>query len=157
MALKEKEIVPKWNVDVSESGEVVFRDPDSWERYKIPFRGKEAQLILKRVTKFRSRQEEKYYHGVVVQKVAEAMCIDRQEAHEFLKGMFLKTEERTPSGARYERTMSTTELGDKAYREYWEAIIRWAALPTKDDGLGLESGLEIYIPYPNEVDWENLA
>lgn len=157
MALKEKEIVPKWNVDVTEEGKVMFRDPEAWERFKIPFRGKPAQLILKRVTKLRSRQEEKYYHGIVVQKIAEAMCIERQEAHEFLKSMFLKTEERTPSGARYERVMSTTELGDKAYREYWEQILRWASLLTKDDGLGPDSGLGLYIPYPNEVDWENLA
>jgi hypothetical protein len=155
MALKEKNIVPKWNVDVRQNGEIIFRDPDSWKRYKIPFHGKPAQLILKKVTKLRSRQEEKFYHAVVVRMVAEAMEVSRDDAHEFLKDMFLKREEKTPTGMRYKRILSTTELSDAAYREYWEQCIRWAALPTKDEGLGPDSGLELYIPYPNEVDYEN--
>jgi len=31
----------------------------------------------------------------------------------------------------------------------------WASLPTGDNGLNQTSGLELYIPEPNEADYEN--
>ena len=102
------------------------------------------------------KQEEKFYHAVVVSMVSDAMGITRDNAHNFLKGLFLKIEERSKAGKyRYERILSTTELSDKAYREYWEKCIMWAAQPTGPDGLNQESGLDLYIPYPNEVDYKN--
>jgi len=88
--------------------------------------------------------------------IAEAMEITHDEAHNFLRSMFLKVEERSGDGKyRYERIMSTTELNDKAYREYWQKCVRWAALPTDPNGLGPDSGLELYIPEPNEIDYES--
>lgn len=162
--LKERKIYPKWRATI-EFGKLKVDSGKDFANYLIPFNGKEMQVIVKPWTKDRSRQEEKFYHAVVVKMVAEAMEIERQEAHEMLKGMFLRTEEskivkrQTTTGEkefkiRYERVMSTTELSDKAYREYWEQCIRWAALPTKD-GLGPDSGLELFIPYPNEVDYQD--
>ena len=88
--------------------------------------------------------------------IAEAMSVEDQEAHELLKSLFLKREERSANGKfRYTRIMSTTELDDGAYREYWEKCMRWASLPTNPSGLSIDSGLELYIPEPNEVDYEN--
>ena len=88
--------------------------------------------------------------------VADEMGIDDQEAHGFLKNLFLKTEERSSNGKyRYVRTTSTTELNDQAYRSYWTKCQRWASLPTKASGLGIDSGLSLYIPDPNEVDYDN--
>lgn len=140
-------------------GELIFKDRQAFESSLLPFEGKEnLQLVLKRKIKSRSRQEEKYYHAVVVRMIAAEMELPDQEVHELLKRMFLRTEERheLEDGRviRYERTMSTTELGDKAYREYWQQVQRWASLPTKDDGLGPDSGLGLYIPDPNEADWD---
>ena len=85
--------------------------------------------------------------------VAEAMDIADQEAHELLKKLFLTIEETSPHGFRYTRILSTTELSDKAYRDYWEKCVRWAAQPTLEDGLSVNSGLELSIPMPNEVDY----
>lgn len=53
------------------------------------------------------------------------------------------------------RVLSTTELSDIAYRDYWGKCVQWAVLPTKDEGLGVDSGLGLYIRLPNEVDFEN--
>ena len=147
------DIYPKWKVKV-ENRVVVFQDREAFDMHLVPLEGKEMHLILKRITKDRSRQEEKFYHAVVVRMVAEEMSIVDQEAHELLKKMFLVTEARTPSGLRYNRVLSTTELNDRAYRKFWEDCIRWAALPTKEEGLNPDSGLGLYIPYPNEVDYE---
>lgn len=155
MALKEKEIVPKWRIFVKD-GKMTIQNKEAFSRYLLNFEGKEGTLVVRKPVKERSRQEEKFYHAVVVRMVAEAMEIMPQEAHEILKNMFLRVEETSPAGFRYYRSLSTTELSDASYREYWEKIIRWASLPTGEDGLGPDSGLEIYIPYPNEVDYENV-
>jgi hypothetical protein len=154
MALAEKKIYPKWNVEIH-GGEMIFEKPNEFKEHLIPYEGKQMTVTLKNVFKSRSRQEEKYYHAVPVRMIAAAMDVADQEAHEFLKQLFLTVEEQSPAGFRYTRTMSTTELSDKAYRDYWESIIRWAAQPTLDDGLAVNSGLELSIPYPNEVDYEN--
>lgn len=155
--LKDKQIVPAWDCGVI-NNEVVIKDREAFDRHLIPYEGMEnLQLVLKKKVKPRSRQEEKFYRAVVVVKVAEALSITEDEAHEILKHLFLREEERSvlPDGKviRYMRTMSTTELGDRAYRKFWEDVIRWAALPTLDEGLATSSGLGIYIPYPNEADW----
>ncbi len=154
MALKEKKIYPKWEAEIKDQT-VVFKNRDAFDTHLIPFEGKQVHVIVKDISKDRSRQEEKFYHAVVVRMVAEEMFITDQESHEFLKAMFLKVEEKTPGGYRYTRILSTTELSDKAYRRYWEDCIRWAALPTLEDGLGPKSGLSLYIPMPNEVDYDD--
>ena len=152
MNLKENRIYPKWHVSIID-GKVVFKDRENFDRHLIPYEGKAMHLIVKDVHKERSRQEEKYYHAVVVRMVAGAMDIPDQEAHALLKGLFLRVEEKGKYG-RYERTMSTTELSDRAYREYWEKCVKWAALPTEPEGLGPSSGLSLYIPAPNEVSYQ---
>ena len=155
MQLKERKFYPKFKGYVK-GGNLYFSDRKSFDRYIYGnLEGKAVDIVVKPQTKDRSRQEEKFYHAVVVASVAEVICIPNEEAHQFLKSLFLRREERTPQGFRYERTLSTTELSDKAYREYWEECIRWAALPTKDEGLAFDSGLELFIPYPNEVDYQN--
>lgn len=151
--LKENKFYPKWHTNILD-GKVVIRDWEQFDNHLIPFEGKEMHLILKDIYKERSRPEEKFYHAVVVRMVAGAMDISDREAHELLKGLWLRVEEKGKYG-RYERVMSTTELTDKAYREYWEECIRWAALPTLPEGLSQKSGLELFIPTPNMVDYES--
>jgi hypothetical protein len=153
--LKDRTIYPAWDCGVF-NNKVVIKDRQAFDKHLIPFEGKDnLQLIIKRKVKGRSRQEEKFYHAVVVRMIAAHMDITDQEAHDFLKNLWLKKEvrQKLQDGrvVRYERTGSTTELGDKAYREYWQTCIKWAALPTKDEGLGPDSGLGLVIPYPNEV------
>lgn len=152
--MKEKKIYPKFTAQAS-GGRLYLENEAAFSNYLLGLNGKTVEVVVKIPHKHRSRQEEKFYHGVVVRLIAEAMSAEDQEAHDLLRGMFLKYEERTPAGIRYERTLSTTELSDQAYREYWEKCIRWAAQPTKISGLAIDSGLGLYIPYPNECDYEN--
>jgi ribosomal protein S25 len=90
MELKEKQFNIKHHIEISENGEIRFEDKEKWEKNKANFTGKKADLILKKQVKDRSRQEEKYFHGVVCQMIAEEMGIAPQEAKEFLKELFLK-------------------------------------------------------------------
>lgn len=144
-------------------GRIHFLDREAFDRHLVPLIGMEnMELIVQRASKARSRQEEKYYRGVVCQLVAETLSITRQEAHALLMGMFNTITERKtlPDGRvlRYSRVLSSTELDDKQFDEYiFQKVIPWAALPTQDEGLGPESGLDLYIPLPNEVDYSQIA
>lgn len=156
--LSDKTIYPVWDCEVRQ-GKVVLKDKAGFDEHLIPLEGKDnLQLTLKRKVKWRSRQEEKFYHAVPVRMIAAEMGITDNEAHQFLKELLLRTEERVELDdgrvVRYHRTRSTTELGDQDYRDYWKAVIQWASLPTKEEGLGPDSGLGLYIPDPNEADWD---
>lgn len=155
--MHEKKIYPKWRV-VVRGARIYHQDEGQFTNYLVNFDGKEAELIIKNISKRRSRQEEKYYHAVVVRMVADAMEVEDQEAHEFLKSLFLRYEESKQVNGktiRYERILSTTELDDKTYREYWGKCVHWAALPMSGAGLGISSGLELFIPMPNECSYDN--
>ena len=152
--MAEKKIYPKFKA-TAKGGRLYLDEESKFSEYLVMLDGRNLHVIVKPATKDRSRQEEKYYHAVVVNMIAQAMDIMPQEAHEFLKRMFLLTEERTGNGIRYERVQSTTELSDAAYREYWTKCLNWAALPTLGYGLGQDSGLNLYIPLPNEVDYSS--
>ena len=158
MALKERRIYPVFK-GFAKGGSLFFEDRRALDGYVRSLDGKQLDIILKEQHKHKSRKEEKFYHGVVVRMVADDMCISDQEAHDILRGLHLKVEEKKIIAGikilRYERVLSTTELSDKAYQDYWKRCIAWAALPTLPEGLSQTSGLSLYIPYPNEVDFEN--
>lgn len=154
-----KHIYPTFKSRVSEDGKVLIEDRERFDKHARNYAGNENMaIILKPYRKPRSRQEEKYYHAVPKVMVAEAMDIEPEEAHEFLCKLFLTVEEKAVVNGkevRYTRTKSTTELDDKQYREFWQRVIKWASLPTQDYGLDVNSGLELYIPEPNEADYED--
>lgn len=154
-----KHIYPKWKTTVTEDGKILIEHRDKFDAFAKNYAGNENMgIVLKPYRKSRSRQEEKYYHAVTKQMVAEAMDLEPEEAHEFLCKLLLTVEEKTTVNGkqvRYTRTKSTTELDDKQYREFWNRANRWASLPTQDYGLDLNSGLELYIPDPNEADYED--
>ena len=157
MSKIESKVWPKWHVKIKNDGVIVIMDHEGWETFKRTFYGKDMDIILKVPVKDRSRQEEKYYRAVVVARVAEVMGVARQVAHEFMAKLFLTVEEKSKEGFRYNRVLSTTELSDKRYDEYiFKECVPWAARPTEDEGLSQESGLGLWIPLPNEVDYENL-
>lgn len=155
MALSEKKFYKNWDVVVS-GRRVNFKDREAFDDHLVPLDGKEMVLVLKDKVKERSRAEEKFYRGVVVPMIAEEMGASLQPTHEMLAKFFLTVEEKTPAGYRFSRVQSTTELSDKAYRKFWNDCIKWAALPTDDDGLSVDSGLSLYIPMPNEVDYSQV-
>lgn len=98
-----------------------------------------VQLRLEKVKNIRSLAENRYYWGVIVKMVSEEMAIIPDEAHEFLKSIFLKKGIEF-KGKRFEITRSTTSLSVKEFEDYCEKCREWAALE-----------LSVPIPVPNEV------
>jgi hypothetical protein len=171
--LKQKEVVPVFKGDVSEDGKLYIKEREEFDTHlATQFAGQPVELTVRKPRKPRSRAEEKYYHAVVKKYVAEAMSIEDDEAHYFLRQLFLTVEEtaervvyeKTDKGyerkvelIRYERVMSTTELSRKEYDAFIKKCRDWASLPTEDTGLSQTSGLSTYIPEPNEVDYDGWA
>jgi len=154
-----KHIYPNWPATIDSRGKIHIKEKEKFDQFTALYAGNENMSVtVKPYRKARSRQEEKYYHAVPKMMIAEAMDIEPEQAHEFLCKMFLTTEETAIVAGkkiRYNRVKSTTELDDKQYREFLTRINRWASLPTGDDGLNQDSGLSLYIPDPNEADYEN--
>ncbi len=156
---KQQALYPIWRAHVDTSGVLYVTDAKNFDIYLEKFKDKDVLVTVKRVSKDRSNKEERYCWRVVYELIAQAMETSREEAHELCKTLFLTEEESTTLKdgrvIRYKRTKSTTELNDKEYHTYiFEKVIPWAALPTEDTGLGQNSGLGIYIPLPNEVDYD---
>ena len=153
-----KHIYPVFRAKVDASGRVLIEDREAFDNYARQYCEKEnMSIILKPYRKQRSRQEEKYYHAVTKMMIAEALGMYPEEAHTFLCNLLLTIEEsKVINGktVRFKRTRSTTELDNVEYQDFWKRANQWASLPTQDGGLDIDSGLGLYIPDPNEADWE---
>lgn len=95
--------------------------------------------------RFRSDVQNAYYWGVVVAMIADRLRelghdVDRDLAHEFLKGRFLFSELTDPSTGEVMRIpRKTSELATGEFMDYLEHVKQFAA-----------ETLDIYIPDPNE-------
>lgn len=103
------------------------------------YEGKEIVLTLRPASTIRSKAENRYYWGVVIRMVSEEMGILDEEAHDYLKSLFLKVGVEK-NGKRWEITRSTTTLSIPEFEDYVEKCREWAS-----------SELNIVVPLPNEV------
>ena len=74
--------------------------------------------------------------------VADEMGLIADEAHDYLKSLFLKIRVEI-KGKRYEVTRSTAILSTQEFEVYAEKCRQWAS-----------AELNVYIPLPNEIEWE---
>lgn len=158
--MADKLIPIKWQATIDSKGKPHIKNKDEFDRHLELYAGQEVQIVIKKKRKERSPQEHKYYWAVVVRMVAEEMSLMPEEAHDLMKDILLKVPERgvTEHGVPYAywKVKSITELNDIQFREYWQACQRWASQPTDPEGgLGINSGLGLYIPDPNEVDYSD--
>lgn len=87
---------------------VVVGRPSDFKQYLAKLNG-EVQLTITRRKKIRSNAENNYYWGVIVPMVAEEMGLIPDEAHDYLKSLFLKMGFES-KGKRYELARSTSIL-----------------------------------------------
>lgn len=118
---------------------LVLEDKSGFQRLVEKYEGREVVLTLKPASTVRSTAENRYYWGVVIRMVAEDMAVIPDEAHDFLKSLFLKVGVEV-RGKRYEIIRSTTMLSVAEFEDYVEKCRQWAAVE-----------LNIVIPMPNEV------
>lgn len=96
------------------------------------------------VFKFRSRQQQGYYWGVILEMIAESSGNDKNDVHEEMKRMFLKVGEKKLGNRIVDVTKSTSELTTGETEDYYSKIRSWAGQRPEDGGLGIR------IPVPNE-------
>lgn len=114
--------------------------------------GKTVKLTITAKGKKRSNPQNRYYHGVVVPLIKDALIdlghdVDEDDTHYFLKGKFNSVEIENKSGITEEMPGSTAKLSTFEFEAYLDRIRMWAA-----------QFLNIYIPLPNEpmnIDFES--
>ena len=129
---------------VVNKGKLTLQKADEFKETLSKFEGKEVALHITKAEYVRTGQENRYMWGVVIRMIAEEMAILPEEAHDFLKSLFLKVGV-DANGKRYEITKSTASLSIGDFEDYLEKVRQWAA-----------SELEIHIPLPNEVSLDDL-
>jgi hypothetical protein len=129
---------PKFKGRVSDAGELSINEIVRFKQFLLGLRGKEVSVVVKRYSKGRSNQQNRYYFGVVVAMLADFTGYGIDEMHEALKQQFLRVESET----RFNITKSTAELATVEMEEYLSSIRSWASVE-----------LGVYIPKPDEIDF----
>lgn len=101
--------------------------------------GKECEVTVRAPIKDRSVKQNKYYWAVIVAMIAEFMGErDKKYVHEQLKAKFLMD-----FSGKLPVIKSSADLSTLEFEEYQSTIREWAS-----------EDLEIYIPLPNEVNYD---
>ena len=98
-----------------------------------------VEVIIRKPKKNRSKFQNNYYFGVVIDLISEETGHEPEEIHGFLKGMFL-TEHINICGNNAERVKSTVELTTVEAEDYFSKCRQWASMM-----------LNLFVPLPNEV------
>lgn len=92
--------------------------------------------------RLRSQPQSRYYFGVIIEILSNELGYTKNECHEILKELFLKTLKhlKTKNGVKEVWiTKSTTNLTTIDFEEFLSQIRQWASIE-----------LSIYLPLPNE-------
>lgn len=128
--------VPVFPVQV-QSGALVWAR-DAFVRYVRGLADGRYLLSLKRERAQRSDAQNKYWHGVIVEMLAEHCGYDHNEMHDALKVRFLSRED--PSTGLIVPG-STAKLDTAAFTLLIDSVRVWAHVD-----------LGVYLPAPNEVE-----
>ncbi len=129
---------------VVRGGKLTLRDADKFKEFLSSMEGKDITVTVKKAEYTRTGAENRYYWGVIVRMVSDEMAIIPDEAHDFLKSLFLKVGVDV-NGKRYEITKSSADLSIGDFEDYCEKVRQWAA-----------NELELIIPLPNEISLDLL-
>ena len=124
------------------NGNVTYQNKELFDDHMLSYEGKTVVITVGEQKKRRSLNLNSYYWAVVVKLLSEETGYDKDEMHEVLKSMFLRTRYQI-KGVWVDSTKSTTKLTHKEMSEFIEEVKRFAS-----------TTLGVYIPDPNEVDYE---
>lgn len=124
---------------VDEKGErILFDDIVSWKQQVLNHKGHKVAVTLERRKKHRSGNQNRYFHGVVVSMIAEAMGCEPDEAKDALKWKYLRYQ--LDCGA---WTMKqTANLSTVEFEEFCSKCRMLAS-----------QMFQLYIPLPHECDY----
>jgi hypothetical protein len=126
---------------VVKQGRIKFDSPEKYLVYLAGLEGKRIELTLHKERNSRSNQQNKFYWGIVIEILGEHFGYTPEEMHEELKRKFNPVHSKIDPEASFGG--STTKLSTVEFIDYIDRITRWAA-----------SEYQIYIPDPNEVEYE---
>jgi len=121
-----------------DNGRIVLKDPKKYSLVVWSLNNKDIELTVGKPSKTRSNQENRYYWGVVIKILSDETGYSDNEMHDALRMLFLLDRER-----KVPTLISTTSLSTVQFEEYMSKVRAWAS-----------SDLDVYIPEPNEVDFE---
>lgn len=96
------------------------------------FEGLDVTITIEKAKKKRSDQQNRYYHGVIIPLIQDAINTqtgdywEREMIHNFLREKFLKSDWHIGNGVLETRTKSTTELSTTEFCEYADSCVEWA-------------------------------
>ena len=132
-------LTAKFKIKV-ENGRSTILDRDKRLKFIMALPDGDYVETIKKQRKPRSNQQNRYMHGVIFKLIAEEIGDSVEEVKSAMKNKFLKYE--TKSGL--EAIKDTSDLSTVELENFNEKCRRWAS-----------SFLNIYIPLPNEIDWDN--
>ena len=124
------------------NGKATFQNREQFDNELLGYEGKTVFITVREQKNRRSLNLNSYYWAVVVKLVSVETGYDKEEAHEVLKSMFLRTKYQL-KGIWVDGMKSTTKLSNQEMNDYIEEVKRFAS-----------SSLGLYIPDPNEVEYE---
>ena len=124
------------------NGKVTFGDRARFNSDVSQYEEKTIEIIVREQKKRRSLNLNAYYWSVAVKLLSEHTGYDKDDMHEILKSMFLRTRYKL-NGVWVDGTKSTTKLNSKEMIEFIDNVKRFAS-----------TELSVYIPDPNDVEHE---
>ena len=124
------------------NGKITFQDREQFDKDLSNNEGMNVYITIREQKNRRSLNLNSYYWAVVVKLVSNETGYDKEEAHEILKSMFLRTKYQI-KGIWVDGMKSTTKLSNQEMIDYIDEVKRFAS-----------SSLGLYIPDPNEVEYE---
>ena len=121
------------------NGKVTFQDRKKFDNQLLNYEDKAVIITVREQKKRRSLNLNAYYWSVVVKLLSDNTGYDKDEMHEVLKSMFLRTRYKL-NGVWLDSTKSTTKLNNKEMIEFIDEVKRFAS-----------KELGCFIPDPNEV------
>jgi hypothetical protein len=130
---------PRKHAIVVENGKVKFVDRYSFDREIKDYEGRKAWLTIGGRRNSRTLNQNAYYWGVVVTRLAGYLGYFPDEIHEVLKQKFLPAKSIALKNEEVVIPQSTSTLDTIQFEEYLEQIRIWAV-----------RDLEFTLPLPNE-------
>lgn len=103
-----------------------------------------VDVVIRKPRDLRSHRQNRYYFGVVIPIIAEALGYEKEDMHEILKSIFL-SEDFEFNGEKVKIIKSTSSLNTEEFERYLAQVRTWASCD--------ESKPRICVPLPNEVEF----
>lgn len=139
-------MIPKFKA-MTNCGALLVLNQDGFRKHLLSFKKDQLlEVIVRPFRKDRSDNQNRYYHGVVVNLISDHLGYSADETHEVLKSLFL-SHQKIYKGNKSNYmpvsiTKSTATLKTTEFEDYLKKIREWAYV---------EFGLTI--PLPNEVEF----